>query len=94
MRMPKARKPRRVADAYRFPGFRTPHTVHGIFGDAHARLICLVRRGKKPSAERAGQCIGAGTTAGNAEHEICPVAIIAFTSSWRCDAFSAVGAAA
>ena len=37
--------------------------------------------------------VGAGTTAGNAEHEICPVAIIAFTSSWRCDAFSAVGAA-
>lgn len=33
------------------PGFRTLQTVHGIFGDAHARLIRLVRRGKKQYAE-------------------------------------------
>jgi hypothetical protein len=37
-------------------GFRTLQTVHGIFGDAHARPLRLVRRGKKQSV---GPCIGA-----------------------------------
>ena len=78
--MPTTRKVRRLADAYRFPGFRTLQTVQGVFGDAHARLIRLVRRGKKQSAERAGRCTGVGTTAGNAGHAIFPVETIAFTS--------------
>ena len=92
--MPTTRKVRRLADAYRFRGFRTLQTVHGIFGDAHARLIRLVRRGKKQSAEPVGRRIGVGTTAGNVGRGICRVGTTAFTWSWRCDAFSAVGAAA
>jgi hypothetical protein len=91
--MPKTRKVRRLADAYRFPGFRTLQTVHGIFGDAHARLIRLVRRGKKQSAGPVGRRIGVGTTAGNVVREICRVGITAFTWNWRYDAFSAVGVA-
>ena len=91
--MPKTRKVRRLADAYRFPGFRTLQTVQGIFGDAHARLIRLVRRGKKQSVEPVGPCIGGGTTAGNAEPAISPAEIIAFTWSWRCGAFTVAGAA-
>ena len=91
--MPKTLKVRRLADAYRFPGFRTLQTVHGIIGDAHARLIRLVRRGKKQSAEPVGRRIGVGTTAGNVEHGICRVGTTAFTWSWRYDAFIAVGVA-
>jgi hypothetical protein len=92
--MPKTRKVRRLADAYRFPGFRTLQTVHGIFGDAHARLIRLVRRGKKPSAEPVGRRIGVGTTAGNVGHGICRAGTSAFIWNWRYDAFSAVGVVA
>jgi hypothetical protein len=83
--MPKARKVRRLADAYKFPGFRTLQTVHGIFGDPHARLIRLVRRGKKRSAVPAERFTSAGTTAGNVEREICRVGVTAFTWSWKCD---------
>ena len=41
------RKPRRLDDAYRFPGFRPEATVRGIFGDPKARILRLLRRGKK-----------------------------------------------
>jgi hypothetical protein len=41
------RKPRRLDDAYRFPGFRPEPTVRGIFGDPKARILRLQRRGKK-----------------------------------------------
>jgi hypothetical protein len=92
--MPKTRKVRRLADAYRFPGFRTLQTVHGIFGDSHSRLIRLVRRGKKQFVEPAEPRIGVGTTAGNVGRGIWPAGTIAFTSIWRCDASSAVIAAA
>ncbi|MFB3115200.1 MAG: hypothetical protein ACE1ZW_04400, partial [Nitrospirales bacterium] len=37
---------RRLADAYRFPGFRQRATVRGVFGDAKARVLRLQRRGK------------------------------------------------
>jgi hypothetical protein len=83
--MPKPRKVRRLADAYRFPGFRTLQTVHGIFGDPHARLIRLVRRGKKQPVEPVGRSISVGTTGGTAERAICPAGVTASTWSWRCD---------
>jgi hypothetical protein len=41
------RKPRRLDDAFRFPGFRPEATVRGIFGDPKARILRLLRRGKK-----------------------------------------------
>lgn len=46
-------KNRKLWDAYRFPGFRPAQNVTGIFGDPKARVIQLVRRGKKQSAEPA-----------------------------------------
>src|SRR5438445_11302776 len=45
--MPTPRRPRRLWDAYRFPGFRPSPTVTGIFGEPHARIITLTRRSKK-----------------------------------------------
>ena len=41
------KRPRRVLDAYRFPGFRPQATVKGVFGDPVACIVTLVRRGKK-----------------------------------------------
>jgi hypothetical protein len=44
-------KHKRLWDLYRFLGFSPEHTVSGIFGDPHARVLGLVRRGKKVSVE-------------------------------------------
>src|SRR5512135_2264758 len=41
------RKPRRLDDAYRFTGFRPGPTVRGVFGDPKARILRLLRPGKK-----------------------------------------------
>lgn len=82
-----------MADAYRFRGFRTLQTVQGLFGDPQARLITLVRRGKKQSAGPAVQCTSAGTTAGAGEHAICRVGTTAFTWIWKFAGFT-VGAVA
>jgi hypothetical protein len=57
------RKPRRLDDAFRFPGFRPEATVRGIFGDPKARILRLLRRGKKRPVERAGGCSELSTTA-------------------------------
>ena len=46
------RKQRRLEDAYRFIGFRPEHTVRGIFGDPMARIVRLLRRGKKRPVDR------------------------------------------
>lgn len=91
--MPKTRKARRLADAYRFPGFRTLETVQGLFGDPHARLITLVRRGKKRSVGPAGRFTSVGTTGGADGHGICLAGTIAFTSIWRYGGFNAAGVA-
>src|ERR1700730_13370955 len=48
-----AKRPRRLWDAYSFPGFRPEPTVQGVFGDPKARVIRLNRRSKK---RRAGCC--------------------------------------
>jgi len=90
--MPKKRKPRRLADAYRFAGFRPLQSLKGVFGDPQARLITLVRRGKKPSAGPAGPFISAGTIAVDVARGICLAGTIVFTSIWRCGAFSAAAA--
>jgi len=91
--MPKRRKSRRLADAYRFAGFRTLETVQGLFGDPQARLITLVRRGKKHSAGPAAPCTLAGTTGDADGRGICPAGTTAFTWIWRYGAFSVGGAA-
>ena len=89
-RMPKTRKPRRLADTYTFPGFHPLAYVQGIFGDPQARLITLVRRTKKnQSAARVARRIGPGTTADNGVSGTCRAGIIESTSTWTCGGFSA-----
>ncbi len=90
--MAKSPTRRRLADAYTFPGFRPLQRVHGLFGEPGARLVTLVRRGKKRSAEAVAQCIAVGTTAGAVGCEICPAPVSAFTSIWRYVGSTAGGA--
>jgi hypothetical protein len=47
-------KSKKLEDAYRFPGFRPLPTIRGVFGDSSARIITLIRRGKKRRAAPAG----------------------------------------
>lgn len=54
--------PRRLADTYRFPGFRPSSTVHGIFGDPKARVVRLLRRGKKRAVGSVDAGRGPSTT--------------------------------
>src|SRR5208337_3342552 len=57
------RKPRRLDDTFRFPGFRPEATVRGIFGDPKARILRLRRRGKKRPVDRVGGCTERSTIA-------------------------------
>ena len=91
--MAKLPKRRRLADAYTFPGFRPLERVQGLFGDPRARLITLVRRGKKRSVASAVRRTARGTTAEPVGSGICPVPITASTSISRFGA-SSVGAVA
>src|SRR5260370_41021798 len=72
--MPTPPRPRRLWDAYRFPGFRPHPTVTGIFGDPYARIIRLVRRSKKRPVEPADGHRAAGATADGAAPGISPAA--------------------
>jgi hypothetical protein len=87
--MGKTRKRRRLVDAYAFPGFRPRALVQGIFGDPQARLVSLVRRGKKRSAACAARRTGAGTIGVYGGYAICPVGHIGFTWSWKFGACTA-----
>jgi hypothetical protein len=69
--MPKSTKGKQLRDSYRFPGFYPGVMLSGVFGDRHARVIRLTRRSKKRSAGRVGSFGVAGTTASDAEFEIC-----------------------
>src|SRR5262249_1743317 len=75
------RKPRRLVDAYRFPGFRPEATVRGLFGDPKARVLRLVRRRKKRSVAPAGRHTGPSTTARPAAFATFPAATP--RSTWR-----------
>lgn len=91
--MAKLLKHRRLADAYTFAGFRPLEHVEGMFGDPRARLVKLVRRGKKRSAASAGRRITRGTTVDSAGSAICPAPTTGFTSIWRCGGSTAESAA-
>jgi hypothetical protein len=80
-RMPTPRRPHRLWDTYGFPGFRPSPTVRGIFGDPHARIPPLTRRGKKRPVGRVGGCSAAGTTASPVGSAIWPAGACA--STWR-----------
>jgi hypothetical protein len=55
-------KPKRLTDAYRFPGFRPEQKVVGIFGDPKARVLRLKRTEKKHVVPTVAGSIGVFTT--------------------------------
>jgi hypothetical protein len=75
------KRPRRLLDAYRFPGLRPQATVKGVFGDPKARVITLVRRGKKQSAGVVASHNQVGMTASSGASATCPV--VTPGSGWR-----------
>src|SRR6266446_7540834 len=87
--MPTPRRPRRLWDAYRFPGFGPSSTVVGIFGDPHARVLALHRRSKKRPAEPAGASSAGGTTASGAAFATSAAATCGSTSRSRSGAWPA-----
>jgi hypothetical protein len=85
-------KHKRLWDAYRFPGFSPAHTLLGIFGDPRARVICLLRKGKKLFAVLVAFFIVPSTTGRPAGFGICPVRTSGFTWKWKSAEFLAEGA--
>jgi hypothetical protein len=77
---------------YRFPGFRPEHTVSGIFGDPKARVIQLVRRGKKRFVASVALFITRFTTARPEGFGTSPVGMLASSWEWRSDGFFAESA--
>jgi len=87
------RKKRTLSDVYSFKYFKPKKTLRGIFGDPHARIITLMRQGKKLYAVPAVPSIGPGMTARSTGFGTCPAAIPASTWKWSYDASSARSAA-
>lgn len=85
-------KNRKLWDTYRFPGFRPEPSVTGIFGDPKARIIRLVRRGKKRYAEPAGRLIRLFTIEKSGGFGICLAVIPASCWMWRFAECFAAGA--
>ena len=86
------RKPKRLSDAYRFPGWTPLETVKGVFGDPKAVVIELKRRQKKQSAPSAVSRRGVFTTARCAVCATVPAATGVCMWNWKFDA-SGVGGA-
>src|SRR5207249_5302787 len=79
----RAKRRRRLWDAYCFPGFRPQPTVCGVFGDPIARVIRLTRRSKKRLVAVAVASRWAGTIARCGVCAICHVATRGFFWNWR-----------
>lgn len=76
-------KNKQLWDLYRFPGFVPEHTMSGIFGDARARVIGLIRRGKKQFVVPVGVSIIPSTTGKSGGFATCPVGRCGFIWTWR-----------
>ena len=76
-------KNRQLWDLYRFPGFSPEHTMSGIFGDPRARVISLIRKGKKLFAVPVAGSIIPSTTGRSVWFATCPVARCGFIWKWR-----------
>jgi hypothetical protein len=85
-------KHNRLWDLYRFPGFSPEHTVSGIFGDPHARVLGLMRRGKKVSAGLVVRFTQPFTTERSEESATFPVGASAFFWQWKSAEFLVAGA--
>jgi hypothetical protein len=87
------RKRRTLSDLYHFPGCNPKRTVHGVFGDPHARVIKLVRQGKKLHVGYAARFIEPIVLAKPDWFAISPAVAPEFTSNWKFGAFCVEGAA-
>jgi hypothetical protein len=87
------RKHLRLSDTYRFPCFKPKQTITGIFGDPYARVVKLIRQGKKLFAASAGHLAGLFMTGRPKGFATFPAATPASTWNWRYGASSAGGAA-
>lgn len=87
------RKRRTLSDLYHFPGCKPKKTTHGIFGDPHAYVITLVRRGKKLHAGYAVLFIELIVTARFDWSAISPAGAREFISNWKFGVSSVEGAA-
>jgi hypothetical protein len=87
------RKRRTLSDLYQFPGCKPKKTVHGVFGDPHARVIKLVRQGKKLLVGYVARSIEPIVLAKSDWFAISPAEAPGFISNWKSGA-SCVGGAA
>lgn len=87
------RKRRVLSDLYQFPGCKPKSTVSGVFGDPHARVIKLVRQGKKLFVGYVAQSIEPVVLEKSVWSAISPAGAPEFTSNWKSGAFY-VGSAA
>ncbi len=77
------RKLKRLWDLYRFPGFSPEYILSGIFGDPRARVIALIRRGKKRFAAPAARLIAPITSGRPAGFATCPAETCGSIWTWR-----------
>ena len=82
---------RRLQDTYGFRGFRLSPPVHGIFGDAKARVNGLQRRGKTRAAARMAAPIERVTTVSSAEYANCRAGTRGPSWSWKSGASPVTG---
>jgi hypothetical protein len=85
------RKPMRLLDTYRFPGFRPAATVRGIFGDPKARIVSLRRLRKNRSVVPVAQRSAPSPTASGVASATCRVATRARSWKSRSEAWTATG---
>lgn len=76
-------KHKRLWDLYRFPAFIPEHAVSGIFADPHARVLGLVRRGKKQSAGPVVRLTIPFTTGESEGSAIFPAAACGSIWNWK-----------
>lgn len=86
------RKRRVLSDLYQFPGCKPKRTVHGVFGDPHARVIKLVRQGKKLLVGYVARFIESIVLAKSGWSAISPAEAPEFILNWKSGA-SCVGGA-
>lgn len=86
------RKRRTLSDLYRFPGCKPTKIVHGLFGDPHARVVKLMRRGKKLLAGYAARFIKHIVRGRSGWFGIFPAVAPEFISNWKSETSSVEGA--
>ena len=87
------RKRRVLSDLYQFPGCNPKRIIRGVFGDPHARVLKLVRQGKKLLVGYVARFIEPIVLAKSGWSAISPAVAPEFTSSWKFGAFYVEGAA-